>query len=182
MPHRGSLKASPDDVAGNRDAEDDLASFEELVVEYKGAAEVLCCSEQRASSERALGMLLLVSCECVAGGLEESEPEPASAPLETLPLHLPLPPATLSHALRMIFEYSLSIQLTCYNSMVNECPKAHASLLAPPNRLFWLQHKRRSATLFRGDKRRAKDKSTGILLTSSLLWQISATALCKSWE
>lgn len=182
MPHRGSLKASPDNVAGNRDAEDDLASFEELLVEYKGAAEVLCCSEQRASSEREL-----LACSCCSPasalleGWRESEPEPASAPLETLPLH----PRAASNAvtcseddLRVLPEHivdmlQLRSQPMSQSTYISACT---------PNSAPWLQHKRRSATLFRGDKKWAKDRSTGILLTSSPLWQISATALCKSWE
>jgi hypothetical protein len=55
-------------VPGNPDAEDDSAGFEELVIKKEGIVAVFCCGGQRASSERALGVVLLASCECVAGG------------------------------------------------------------------------------------------------------------------
>lgn len=68
MPHRDTLKAVPKTVAVGLDAEDDFASIEEIVVDMQGAAAVLCRSEQRVSSERALGVfvLVLVSSKCIA--------------------------------------------------------------------------------------------------------------------
>jgi len=63
LPHRVPLGASPDAMAGNPDAEDDLGSLEELVVDRRAVAAVRRCVGQRASSEGALGVLVLVSCE-----------------------------------------------------------------------------------------------------------------------
>lgn len=83
LPHRDPLKASLDAAASKPDAEDDLAGFEELVVSKEGVAAVLRCSEQRASSERALGVLVLGVLPMSCSRARESEPKTASAPLHT---------------------------------------------------------------------------------------------------
>lgn len=76
VPHRDPLEVSLDAVPGNLDAGDDFASFRELVVRKEGVAVVLCCSEQRASSEKALGVFMLVYCECVARGQGKASQSP----------------------------------------------------------------------------------------------------------
>jgi hypothetical protein len=135
LPRKDSLEASLDAVPGDPDAEDDFASLEELVVKKEGIAAVPWCSEQRASSERALGVFLLASCECVAGeqGSASQRPRQCTQHVATAPLQWQ---AMLAQALKMVLEYSLSILSPQYNSLVNESPKAHASLLAPSDRLL----------------------------------------------
>jgi len=63
LPRRVPLGASPDAMAGNPDAEDDLGSLEELVVNRKAMGTVRRCVGQRESRESALGVLVLVYCE-----------------------------------------------------------------------------------------------------------------------
>lgn len=102
LPRRDPLQASPDAVASDPDDEDGQAAFEELVVDKQGLAAVLCCSEQRVSSERALGVTC-VGCpanELLEGKGKRAKDRVSSAPsVTTAP---PERPATLVQPLNMI--------------------------------------------------------------------------------
>jgi len=102
LPYRDPLQASPDAVASDPNTEDGQAAFEELVVSKQGVAAVLCCSEQRASSERALGVARV---GCPANELLEGKGKRAKDRVSTTSSVTTAPPerrATLVQNLNMI--------------------------------------------------------------------------------
>ena len=82
LPLRDPLKASLDTVVRDPDAEDDRAGFEELVTSREGVATVLCCSEQRASTKRTLGVARV---GCLANELLEGKGKRATYRVSTTP-------------------------------------------------------------------------------------------------
>ena len=89
LSRRDSLQASPDTVASDPDTEDGQAAFEELAVSKQGVAAVLCCSEQRASRERALGVARV---GCPANGVLEGKGKRAKDRVSTTPSVTTAPP------------------------------------------------------------------------------------------
>jgi len=102
LPRRDPLQASLDAVASDPDTEDDQAAFEELVLEKERVSVVLCCSEQRASGEKALGMARV---GCPANELLEGKGKRAKDRVSTTPSVTTAPPerpVTLVQTLNMI--------------------------------------------------------------------------------
>jgi hypothetical protein len=173
LPHSDSLEASLDAVPGDPDAEDDFPSFEELVVQKEGISAVLWCSKQRASSGKALGVLVLVSCEMRCSRARERKPETASA--HSTCRHRTSPMASnagtgFEDAPRILPEHLIAtVQLPSQRKSKSTCISA-CTLRSPP----WLQHKRWTTPCNR-EKRWTMDSSIRVLLTSSPLRQTGTT-------